>query len=82
MVQQQQYESWRSLIEESEDWLRSLVNLERGSENPTALKNMREALERLGRVGKEISDDLVVKNDKLIQRVTQFQVLVLSYFDD
>ena len=82
MVQQQQYESWRSLIEENEDWLRSLVNLERGSENPTALKNMREALERLGRVGKEISDDLVVKNDKLIQRVTQFQVLVLSYFDD
>ena len=59
MVHQQQYESWRSLIEENEDWLRSPVNLERGLGNPAALIDMKEALARLEKSGKEISDDLV-----------------------
>lgn len=69
MVHQQQYRSWQSLIGENEAWLKSPVNLERGSDNPAALSDMREALERLEKSGKEISDDLVVKNDKLIERV-------------
>ena len=74
MVHQQQYESWRSLIGGNEDWLRSPVNLELGSGNPAALTDMKEALARLEKSGKEISDDLVVKNDKLIERVIYFQI--------
>ena len=76
-MHQQQYDSWRSLIRENEDWLRSPVNLERGS-SFAVLSNMRDALKMLGRSGKEISDDLVVKNDKLIERVIQLKFLVLS----
>ena len=76
-MHQQQYDSWRSLIRENEDWLGSPVNSERGS-SFAALSNMRDALKMLGRSGKDISDDLVVKNDKLIERVIQLKFLVLS----
>ena len=55
------------------------VNPGRGPGNPAVLNTMREALERLGRSGKEISDDLVVKNDKLIERVVQ--LLILLHFN-
>lgn len=79
VVHQQQYESWGYLIGENEDWLRSPVNLEIGSDNPAALTDIREALERLEKSGKEISDCLMVKNDKLIKGVIQFRIPI--YFD-
>ena len=50
------------------------VNPGRGPGNPAVLNTMREALERLGRSGKEISDDLVVKNDIV-------QLLILLHFN-
>ena len=82
-VHQQQFGDWESLvglIGENEDWLTtSPLNLKRWSGNPAVLNTMREALERLGRSGKQISDDLVRKNDKLIERV--IQLLILLYLD-
>ena len=82
-VHQQQYGSWGSLIEvikENKAWLtRSPVNSEGVSADPATLDTMEKSLERLGRNGKVISDDLVVKNDKLIERVTQLPIL--SSFD-
>ena len=82
-MHQRQYGSWESLIElikENEAWLtRSPVNPEGVSADSTILDTMGKSLERLGRNGKVISDDLVVKNDKLIERVTQLPIL--SHFD-
>jgi hypothetical protein len=80
-VHQQQYGSWKSLIEGNEHWFKNSLNsLEGNSDNPAALNSMRDALGRLRNSGKEISDDLVVKNDKLIERVIQL-FKVLTCFD-
>ena len=72
MIHQKQYGSWKFLIGENESWLKSSVNLgeNSGSGESTVFSSMVDALDILGKSGKEISDDLVVKNDKLIERVT------------
>ena len=82
-VHQQQYGSWESLIElikENKDWLiRSALESSEGGSAAAVLDTMEKDLGRLGRSGKEISDNLVVKNDKLIQRVIQLPILL--HFD-
>ena len=78
MVHQKQYGSWKSLIRANEGWIKSFGD---PGENPglgesAALSSMAHALEILEKSGKEISDDLVVKTDKLIERVIRLRVLV------
>lgn len=72
MIHQKQYGSWKFLIGENEGWFKSSVNLGEnpGSGESNVFSSMADALEILGKSGKEISDDLVVKNNKLIERVT------------
>lgn len=73
----QQHEDWKSLIEllgkKEERPTRFPVDLKRRPCNSAFLDTvgLEEALDKLGRNGKEIPDDLVVKNDKLIERVIQ-----------
>lgn len=80
MVHKKQYGSWKFLIGENESWFKSSLNSgeNSGSGESTVLSSMVDALEILGRSGDEISDDLVVKNDKLIERVTLLAILVFS----
>ena len=68
MEHQKQYGSWQDLINKCEAVLAGHLPSVRSSD-------MRNALAELWRRGQKISDDLVVKNDKLIERVIRLLVL-------
>lgn len=80
MIHQKQYESWKILIGEIQGWLETWIKLEENPESgeSTAFRIMKGALEVLAKSGKELSEDLVVKNDKLIERVIQLLILIYS----